>query len=299
HYSMAQGGGDSVSRLQEDVRNAKEGVEMRVAMLEEVFTSLQTCRWRDALNVSYPRPKSNSVSFTFDRSQFVNDQVCVEILVDNSGDEYMLTASTNPSSTTKWYLLDDCEKPTQILRPTTECPYRLVTAFPRSILFSSDHKTTVIVHLSKLEKSQSKEERLLSDAFMSNPCKDSFIVPIDISDAEEITVDSFRSLLQSSHDEFAIDRILWSLRLVYCTDTLPSIEVYMFQSRMGTSEFEQEGSGSHTILFGRGIFSGIFITTNRDASTYSQVLNSVYCRSNEELKRVVDWVNKLCVADER
>ncbi|GMS89012.1 hypothetical protein PENTCL1PPCAC_30847 [Pristionchus entomophagus] len=292
-----KGDGESVSRLsrlKEDVKSAREGVEMRVSMLEEIFTSLQSCQWRDALNVSYPHPSSSTVSCTFEKSRLIVDQVCVSILVDYLDDiECILTVSTNPSSTCKWFMLDENDRPTQILTRTTTNPMRLILSFPRSILFSSDPSTTVIVHQTKLEKNQWEDERRLSDAFILNPPKDSFIVPIDISEAEELSIDSFKSISHIDQSEF--DQLLYTLRLVYCSKTLPSIDVFKFMSRM-ENNFERNECGDNTVFVGSGLFSNILITTLKDEITYSNVLNTVFARSNEELKRVVEWATPLCAS---
>ncbi|KAF8356940.1 hypothetical protein PRIPAC_91935, partial [Pristionchus pacificus] len=294
--NMASVKGDSgtmLSRLKEDVKNTKEGVDMRISMLEEVFTSLQSCQWRDALNVSYPHPKSSTVSCTFDKSRFIGDQACVDILIDYTDDiNCILSVSTNPSSTSKWFLLDENDKPTQTLTRTTMNPFRLIISFPRSILFDSDHSTTVIIHLSKMETNLSQDEQRLSEAFIRNPPKDSLIVPIDVSAAEEISIDSLKSITDLDQSEF--DQLLCALKLVHCSKTLPpSIDIYKFQSKMSV-HFERIECGENTIFVGVGLFSNILITTLRDETNYTFVLHSVLARSNEELKRVINWAFQLC-----
>lgn len=289
------GKGDSgtvLSKLKDDVKSMKEGVEMRVAMLEEIFTSLQSCQWRDAFNVSYPRPSSSTVSCTFEKSRFIRDQVCVDILVDYSDDtESMISVSTNPSSTVKWFILDENEKPTQTISQTTTNPFRLILSFPRSILFSSDASTTVVIHLSKIEKNQSEDESRLTDAFIRSPPKDSLIVPIDISEAEEFSIESLKSHGETDQSEF--DQLLYALRLTYCSRTLPSIDIFKFQLKMGNN-FEEKQCGETKIFIGCGLFSNILITTLRDEISYSIVLHTVFAKSNEELKQVIDWAIALC-----
>ncbi|GMR41900.1 hypothetical protein PMAYCL1PPCAC_12095, partial [Pristionchus mayeri] len=287
--------GDSatvLSRLREDVKNAKEGVEMRLALLEEVFTSLQSCQWRDALDVSCPCPSTSTVSCTFESSRFIEDQVCVVILIDYSDDnDCLLSVSTNPSSTTKWYLLDEKDAPTQMISQTTTNPFRLLLSFPRSILFSSDPSTTVVIHLTKLEKHQSEDEVRLSDAFIRSPPKDSFIAPIDVHGAEEFSIESFKTITDVDPSEFV--RLLYHLRMVYCNKSIPSIDVYKFHSKVG-SNFDRNQCGDQTFFIGTGLFSKILITTVMDKTNYSVVLHTAFARSNEELERVVNWVIQLC-----